>query len=116
MRALRRVHMHLVSAEVIPIRCRKNSIDRIIKKRIYQIVVHPYREEFKNGYCRLSTLIKTRRSIRVFQDKPVSESLLMQAVDTAAWGSNGGNAELAFLYYPGQKRLSIQSKMLSGPV
>ena len=41
----------------------------------------------------LSTLIKTRRSIRVFQDKPVPESLLMQAVETAAWAPNGGNAQ-----------------------
>jgi hypothetical protein len=41
----------------------------------------------------LSTLIKTRRSIRVFQDKPVPEALLMQAIETAAWAPNGGNAQ-----------------------
>ena len=41
----------------------------------------------------LNTLIKTRRSIRVFQDKPVPESLLMQAIETAAWAPNGGNAQ-----------------------
>ncbi|HJX36159.1 MAG TPA: nitroreductase family protein [Dehalococcoidales bacterium] len=41
----------------------------------------------------LSTLIKTRRSIRVFQDKPVPEALLMQAVETATWAPNGGNAQ-----------------------
>ena len=41
----------------------------------------------------LSTLIKTRRSIRVFQDKPVPEALLLQAVETATWAPNGGNAQ-----------------------
>ena len=35
----------------------------------------------------LSTLIKTRRSIRVFQDKPVPEALLLQAVETADLGA-----------------------------
>jgi nitroreductase len=41
----------------------------------------------------LSTLIKTRRSIRVFQDKAVPEALLLQAVETATWAPNGGNAQ-----------------------
>jgi nitroreductase len=35
----------------------------------------------------LTKLIKTRRSIRLFQDKPVSETLLMQAVETATWAN-----------------------------
>jgi len=39
----------------------------------------------------LTKLIKTRRSIRLFQDKPVSEALLMQAVETATWAPNGSN-------------------------
>jgi len=41
----------------------------------------------------LSKLIKTRRSIRLFQDKPVSEALLLQAIETATWAPNGGNAQ-----------------------
>ena len=41
----------------------------------------------------LIKLIKTRRSIRSFQDKPVPEALLMQAVETATWAPNGGNAQ-----------------------
>ena len=41
----------------------------------------------------LTKLIKTRRSIRSFQDKPVPEALLMQAVETATWAPNGGNAQ-----------------------
>jgi len=41
----------------------------------------------------LSKLIKTRRSIRLFQDKPVSETLLLQAIETATWAPNGGNAQ-----------------------
>jgi nitroreductase len=41
----------------------------------------------------LTNLIKTRRSIRVFQDKPVPEALLIQAIETATWAPNGGNAQ-----------------------
>jgi nitroreductase len=39
----------------------------------------------------LEGLIKTRRSIRKFQDKPVPEDLLVKAVELAAWAPNGGN-------------------------
>lgn len=39
----------------------------------------------------LSELIKTRRSIRKFQDKPVPEELLIKAIELAAWAPNGGN-------------------------
>ena len=41
----------------------------------------------------LTKLIKTRRSIRLFQDKPIPEALLMQAVETATWAPNGSNAQ-----------------------
>ena len=41
----------------------------------------------------LTRLIKSRRSIRLFQDKPVPEGLLMQAIETATWASNGTNAQ-----------------------
>jgi len=41
----------------------------------------------------LATLIKTRRSIRLFQDKPVPEAMLLEAVETATWAPNGGNAQ-----------------------
>ena len=41
----------------------------------------------------LTKLIKTRRSIRSFQDKPVSEALLIQAIETATWAPNGDNAQ-----------------------
>jgi nitroreductase len=41
----------------------------------------------------LTKLIKTRRSIRQFQDKPVAEELLIQAVETATWAPNGGNSQ-----------------------
>jgi nitroreductase len=39
----------------------------------------------------LGDLIKTRRSIRKFQDKPVPEDLLVKAIELAAWAPNGGN-------------------------
>ena len=41
----------------------------------------------------LAKLIKTRRSIRVFQDKPVPEALLIQAVELATWAPNGGTGQ-----------------------
>ncbi len=46
----------------------------------------------------LAKLIKSRRSIRVWQDKPVPEELLVQAVELATWAPNGANAQLWFFY------------------
>jgi len=40
-----------------------------------------------------SELIKTRRSVRKFQDKPVPEDLLLKAVEWATWAPNGGNKQ-----------------------
>lgn len=39
----------------------------------------------------LSELIKTRRSIRKFEDKPVPEEVLIKALELATWAPNGGN-------------------------
>jgi len=39
----------------------------------------------------LGELIKTRRSVRKFQDKPVPEDLLLKALELATWAPNGGN-------------------------
>jgi nitroreductase len=41
----------------------------------------------------LSDLIKSRRSNRVWQDKPVPEELLCQAVDLATYAPNAGNKQ-----------------------
>lgn len=41
----------------------------------------------------LADLIKSRRSIRRWQDKEVSEELLMQAIDIATWAPNAGNQQ-----------------------
>ena len=41
----------------------------------------------------LAKLIKSRRSIRVLQDKPVPEELLMQAIELATWAPNGANLQ-----------------------
>jgi nitroreductase len=41
----------------------------------------------------LAKLIKSRRSIRAWQDKPVSEDLLLQALELATWAPNGGNRQ-----------------------
>lgn len=39
----------------------------------------------------LKELIKSRRSVRKFQDKPVPEDLLLKALELATWAPNGGN-------------------------
>jgi nitroreductase len=46
----------------------------------------------------LEHLIKTRRSVRRWQDKPVPEELLLKAVELASWAPNGGNMQNWFFY------------------
>lgn len=46
----------------------------------------------------LANLIKNRRSIRVWQDKPVSEEMLLQAVELATWAPNGANFQNWYFY------------------
>ena len=41
----------------------------------------------------LAKLIKTRRSIRKFQQKEVPEALLMKVLELATWAPNGGNQQ-----------------------
>jgi nitroreductase len=41
----------------------------------------------------LADLIKSRRSIRSWLDKPVEESRLLQAIELATWAPNGGNQQ-----------------------
>ena len=41
----------------------------------------------------LAKLIKGRRSVRSWLDKPVAEELLLQAVELATWAPNGGNQQ-----------------------
>jgi len=41
----------------------------------------------------LATLIKGRRSVRLWQDKPVPVELLTQAVELGTWAPNGGNRQ-----------------------
>jgi len=42
---------------------------------------------------KLTDLIKTRRSVRKFQNKPVPEDLLLKALELATWAPNGGNQQ-----------------------
>ncbi|HEX9896944.1 MAG TPA: nitroreductase family protein [Dehalococcoidales bacterium] len=53
----------------------------------------------------LAKLIKSRRSIRAWQDKPVPEELLMQAVELATWAPNGANAQLWYFYVVLDKKI-----------
>lgn len=39
----------------------------------------------------LSELIKTRRSIRRWENRPVPKELILQGLELATWASNGGN-------------------------
>jgi nitroreductase len=39
----------------------------------------------------LSQLIRTRRSIRKWEDRPVPEELILQGLELATWAPNGGN-------------------------
>lgn len=41
----------------------------------------------------LEKLIRSRRSIRAWQDKAVPEELLLKAVELATWAPNGGNQQ-----------------------
>lgn len=54
-----------------------------------------------------ANLIKSRRSIRVFQDKPVSEELLMRAIELATWAPNGGNQQNWRFYVILNKKIII---------
>ena len=42
-------------------------------------------------FAEIGELIKSRRSVRKFQDKPVPEDLLLKALELATWAPNGGN-------------------------
>jgi nitroreductase len=42
-------------------------------------------------FAELGEVIKTRRSVRKFQDKPVPEEILLKALELATWAPNGGN-------------------------
>ena len=44
-------------------------------------------------FTELGELVKSRRSIRKFQDKPVPEDLLLKALELATWAPNSGNQQ-----------------------
>lgn len=46
----------------------------------------------------LADLIKSRRSVRIWQDKRIPEQLLLQAVELATWAPNGGNRQPWYFY------------------
>jgi nitroreductase len=41
----------------------------------------------------LSNLIKSRRSVRIWQDKPIPEQMLLEAIELAAYAPNAGNQQ-----------------------
>ncbi len=44
-------------------------------------------------FADLEKLIRSRRSIRKWQTKPVSEDLLMKSIELATWAPNAGNQQ-----------------------
>jgi nitroreductase len=56
----------------------------------------------------LEDLIKSRHSIRKWQDKPISEDLLKQAIELASWAPNAGNQQNWYFYIILKKEI-IQS-------
>lgn len=44
-------------------------------------------------FTELENLIKTRRSVRKWQNKPVPEEMLLKAIALATWAPNGGNQQ-----------------------
>ena len=56
----------------------------------------------------LEDLIKSRHSIRKWQDKPISEDLLKQAIELASWAPNAGNQQNWYSYIILKKEI-IQS-------
>ena len=49
-------------------------------------------------FMELESLIKTRASIRRWQEKTVPEELLLKAVELATWAPNGGNVQNWYFY------------------
>ena len=55
----------------------------------------------------LADLIKSRRSIRSWQDKPVPEDVLRQAIELATHAPNGGNQQNWFFYIILNKKIIV---------
>lgn len=60
------------------------------------------------GISELSSLIKSRRSVRQWQEKPVPEELLLQAIELATWSPNAGNQQ-NWRFYAIINRQTIES-------
>jgi len=59
----------------------------------------------------LSELVKKRRSIRKFQDKPVPEDVLVKALELATWAPNAGNSQAWRFLIVSDKKLLQQMGM-----
>ncbi|MFH1650864.1 MAG: nitroreductase family protein [Chloroflexota bacterium] len=49
-------------------------------------------------FAELEKLVKSRRSIRRFQDKDVPEELLLRAIELSTWAPNAGNQQNWYFY------------------
>jgi nitroreductase/NAD-dependent dihydropyrimidine dehydrogenase PreA subunit len=53
----------------------------------------PINEKLNVNFEQCNQLIKSRRSIRVYQDKPVNREIITKLVDTARYAPTGGNSQ-----------------------
>ena len=69
----------------------------------------------------MAELIKGRRSIRSWLDKPVNEDMLLQAIELATWAPNGGNQQNWLFYVILNKKVinsiadAVQTRAEAGP-
>lgn len=59
-------------------------------------------------YDDLARLVKTRRSVRRFEDRDVPDELLTRALELAVWAPNGGNRQAWAFYVVKNRRLIEQ--------
>jgi len=71
--------------------------DRELNRRADEVISRKT-EELLMKAAELADLIKSRRSIRVWQQKQVPEDLLRQAVELATYAPNAGNQQIWYFY------------------
>ncbi len=71
----------------------KGYKSRLLHKSNAIPIITVRKEDITVEFGELANLIKSRRSIRVWQDKKVPEKLLLQAVELANWAPNAANTQ-----------------------
>jgi nitroreductase len=66
------------------------------KRKFHNLI--KYKEKIAMKTEELTDLIKSRRSIRAWQSKPVPEETLLKAIEIATYAPNGGNRQNWYFY------------------